>query len=214
MRRADSYALIGLALVAVGVLALLQNLGLLAADIGILWALIFAVAGVGFLTVFVRNRAQWWALIPGCTLVALGALILLQDLIPTAPEPWGGALFLAGISLSFWLIYLSDRAQWWAIIPGGALLTVALIAGLSTTLAGPTLGGVLFLGLALTFGLVALLPTHREYTRWAVYPAGVLLVMALLSMAAMEQLALYLWPAALILAGLYLTYRTLRTQHG
>jgi hypothetical protein len=115
--------------------------------------------------------------------------------------------------LSFWAVYLNDRAHWWAIIPGGVLLTLATIAGLSDYVPGEQIGGILFLGLALTFGLVYLLPFGEARQRWAIYPAAVLLIMALLIMASVGQVINLLWPLALILAGLYIAYRTLRVRH-
>jgi hypothetical protein len=49
--------------------------------------------------------------------------------------------------------------------------------------------------------------------KWAIYPAAGLLAMAVLVMAAMAEMANMLWPAALILAGVYMMYRTLRPRH-
>ena len=38
------------------------------------------------------------------------------------------AHFAGGIALSFWYIYLTDRAgRWWAIIPGGVLTALSLL---------------------------------------------------------------------------------------
>ena len=63
------------------------------------------------------------------------------------------------------------------------------------------------------FGLVYLLPTNQGRMKWAIYPAAALLAMAVLVMAAMGQVATLLWPTALILAGVYMVYRTLRPRH-
>jgi hypothetical protein len=213
MKRTDSYVVLGLSLVGAGVLFLLQTLGLLGAAQNIFWTALFAASGAAFLVVFVRDVARWWALIPGLTLLSLAALVGLNDLAPAFAQQWGGALFLGGIGLSFWLVYLSGRERWWAIIPGGTLLTLASVAALSESNPGMETGGIFFLGLALTFGLVYVLPTPTGHIRWAIYPAGAFLAMAILVIAAMGQVINILWPAALILAGLYLAYRSLRLQH-
>jgi hypothetical protein len=213
MKRTDSNIIVGVVLMGAGLLFLLLNLGLLGAAQSAIWAAAFALGGVAFLAVFGRDRARWWALIPGFVLLSIGALIGLTEFAPSFDDALGGVLVLGGISLSFWAVYLTDRARWWAVIPGGALLTLAALVGLSTRGAGEDLAWVLFLGLALTFGLVYLLPTGAGRNRWAIYPAGVLLVIALLIMGAMGQLLNILWPLALILAGLYIAYRTLRVQH-
>jgi hypothetical protein len=187
MKRTDTTILVGLLLLGAGFLFLLLNLGLLGQAEAAVWAAAFAAGGAAFLAVFWRDRAHWWALIPGFVLLSIGTLIGLNAFVPSFNEAWGGALVLGGISLSFWMIYLTDRARWWAVIPGGVLLSVAAIVLLSAQLPGQELGWVIFLGLALTFGLVYLLPAGEGRNHWAIYPAAVLLVMALLLMAMMGQ---------------------------
>jgi hypothetical protein len=213
MKRTDRSLLLGLALAGAGVLFLLQNLGFLGPLTNAFWALLFGAGGVGFLAVLARNRARWWVAIPGFALLGIGVLIALGDLAPAFAQAWGGALFLGMLGLGLWVVYLVCRACWWAIIPGGALFTLALIAGLSETMAGENLGWVFFLGLSATFGLVYLLPTNEGRMNWAIYPAAALLAMALLVMAAMAEAVNLVWPAVLILAGVYLMYRTLRPHH-
>ncbi|HET9224614.1 MAG TPA: hypothetical protein VFO07_19025 [Roseiflexaceae bacterium] len=213
MKRMDRSSLLGLALIGAGVLFLLQNLGFFGSLQDAFWALTFSAAGVGFLAALARNRAYWWAAIPGCALLGIGLLIALDELAPALASNWGGALFLGMLGLGFWVVYLVRREYWWAIIPGGALFTLALVAGLSETMAGDDAGWILFLGLSATFGLVYLLPTTERRMKWALYPAAALLAMAVLVMTAMGQVANLLWPAALILAGVYLMYRTMHPRH-
>jgi hypothetical protein len=212
MKRLDRSLLLGLALAGAGILLLLQNLGFFGSLENAFWALAFGGAGVGFLVALARNRARWWTAIPGCALLGIGMLIALDDLAPAFARAWGGALILGMIGLGFWVVYLVCRACWWAIIPGGVLFTLALVAGLSETTAGREAGWVFFLGLSATFGLVYLLPTHEGRIKWAIYPAAALLVMAVLVMVAMVQVVNLLWPAALIMAGIYMMYRTLRIR--
>jgi hypothetical protein len=121
----------------------------------------------------------------------------------------GAALFLAAIGLSFWVIYFVRRDFWWAIIPGGALITLAVIAGLADSLPELMSGGILFLGLAATFGLVYLLSEPQERKRWALIPAGILAVMGLMLMLSLGNLINYLWAIALILGGGFLVARAL-----
>jgi hypothetical protein len=213
MKRIDRSLLLGMALVGAGALFLLQNLGFFGPLENAFWALIFGAGGMAFLAALARNRAHWWAAIPGCALLGIGLLIALDDLAPALAGDWGGPLFLGMLGLGFWVVYLIRRVYWWAIIPGGALFTLALVAGLSEMTAGDAGGWVLFLGLSATFGLVYLLPRDEGRMTWALYPAAALLAMAVLVMAAMGQVANLLWPAALILAGVYMVYRTLRLHH-
>lgn len=216
MRRFDLRIAWGVFLMAAGALALLQNFNILTGALNLLWAFLLGLAGVFFLYAYVSNRANWWALIPGIILLALTALVALGVTAPALAEAWGGPLFLGGIGLSFWAVYLANREHWWAIIPGGVLLTLAVVASMETvfqrTEQRVETGGLFFVGLGLTFALVGLLPAPRGRMRWAFIPALVLLLMGLLVFAAAEQLINYLWPVALILVGLYLVFRTFRPR--
>jgi hypothetical protein len=203
-----SRALWGGLLIAAGVLFLLENLNVIQfADI--IWSILFALGGIFILSYFIADRSNWWALIPGIILLDLALLVALDTFFPRFAGTTGGALFLAGIGLSFWLIYLIRRDFWWAIIPGGALFTLAAVVVVSSLGFDVESGGVFFLGLGLTFGLLALVPTPEGRLTWAWIPGVALLVMGLLVIGAAANLINYLWPAALILAGLFLVYRTL-----
>jgi len=160
MKRFEASLIAGLLLIGAGVLFLLTNLGVIGSAIATLWALIFVLCGGAFLRVYTNDRARWWALIPGCTLLGLGVLIGLDQFDLVGAGTWGGALLLGAISLGFWLAYLTGPTRWWAIIPGGTLLTLAAIAGMSDRWRGADLGWLFFLGLALTFGLL-LASVHR-----------------------------------------------------
>ena len=197
-------------LIGVGILLLLQNFGILGGVVALIWSLIFAAGGLIFLYMFLTNRTQWWAIIPGFTLLGLAALIALDQFLPRIGDALGGTIFLGGIGLAFWVIYFLNREHWWAVIPGGVMFTVALIAGLDAAFEGAETGGVLFLGLGLTFGLLSFLPTPQGRMKWALIPAAVLLVMGLLITAATTGILAYLWPSALIVAGLYLLFRMFR----
>ncbi len=195
--------LVGVVLVLFGALALGQSLGLLTlqGDLwGLFFGLVFAGVGVGFLLILLQNtRTNWWAAIPGLTLLGLGALVALSVL--NVQGDFLPALFMACIGASFVVIYLLERTRWWAIIPGGVLVSVAALilvgdAGSEWPVA------VLFGGMALTFGVVALSVRPGEHSRaWAWYPAGGLAVMAVIFAATAGPLPGLIWPLALIAAG-------------
>ncbi|GEO97445.1 hypothetical protein [Kocuria turfanensis] len=130
---------------------------------------------------------------------------------------WGGSLFLGSIRLGFAAVYLRDHERWWAIIPAGVMLTLAVPAVGGASDAGARASGALFFaGLALTFVLVAVLPGGPGRRRWAWIPAGALAVLAVL--VALDATALlsvlnYLWPLALIAGGGLLLWRALGRRH-
>jgi hypothetical protein len=199
MKRLDVRILIGLLLILGGVLALLQTMGYLHNVGDFFWGGVFLVAGAIFMYVFATGSRDWWAAIPGMTMLGVGGAILL-------PNPWDGMSVLGGIGLAFWLIYLRRRDQWWPIIPGGVMLTLALVAGASDLVKGVDGGGLFFLGLAITFALVATLGEMK----WAWWPAGALAVLGMLISISAVGFANYIWAAALIVAGVFLILRFFR----
>jgi len=212
MKNLESRILWGVLLIAGGVLFLLESLGIVTVG-DIIWPILIGIASLVFLFIFLTApQSNWWAAIPGFVLLGLTGTIALDELAPAVGETWSGSLFLGGIALAFWVIYLVNTDYWWAVIPGGVLLTLAVVAGLSEVMEGVEMGGVFFFGLGLTFGLLAFLPTPEGRLKWALIPAIVLLVMGALVTAAAAQLINYLWPALMILGGLYLLYRVLRSR--
>lgn len=194
---------VGALLVAFGVLFLLQNFGLFGGMENLVFLVLFGAGGLAFLYVFATNQQQWWAVIPGFVLLGLGVLIGLGDKLGA----WGGALFLGSIGLAFWVIYFVRRDFWWAVIPGGVLTTLAVVAALGESLPGMATGGIFFLGLALTFALVYLLPVEGGRQRWAAIPALVLGIFGLLLTLSLGGIINYVWAIGLIAAGVYLLTR-------
>jgi hypothetical protein len=92
------------------------------------------------------------------------------------------------------------------------MLTLAAVAGVSQATSGLGTGGLFFLGLGATFGLVYLLPTAKGRMKWALIPAAVLLIFGALLAASEAEVLKYVGPAVLVVAGLYLVYRAFRRQ--
>ena len=208
MKRFDPRIIIGTLLILAGGLGFLQAFGILRDASDVFWGIVFLVAGGVFLMMFTSgfSSGQWWAAIPGLVLAGIGVLILLPDSL----DNLGGAVFLGAIGLSFWLVYISGRDRWWAIIPGGVLLTLAVVSALPDTLFGGTdSGGVFFLGLALTFLMVALLANMS----WEYWPAGALGVFGVfLFFQSQIYLLTYVAAAALIGIGVVIILRSLRSK--
>lgn len=210
MKLLESRNFWGVLLILGGVLFLLQSLGYLPGG-NLFFAALLAFGGFLFISAYFNNRANWWALIPGIILGSLALTMLLDTLF--AGNSWSGAVFLGGIGLSFWAVYLTDRRNWWAIIPGGVMATLALVALIdSLTRDEFETGGIFFIGLGLTFALVGVLPSAYGQMRWAFIPATVLLIMGFLITAAATPATNFIWPAALIAGGALLLIRALRSR--
>jgi hypothetical protein len=213
MKRTELSALWGVLLIAGGVLFLLQSLDIVGHGAGLVVALLFGAGGITFVYLFLRNRAQWWAVIPGFALLGLATLMVAEQVLPGKLGGMvGGPIFLGALGLSFWVIYLNQRDHWWAIIPGGVLLTLAAVASADAISVGMDTGSVFFLGLGATFALLYVLPTPEGRIRWAIIPAAVMLILGVV-IAAQQAVALrYLWPLALILVGLLMVWRTISAR--
>lgn len=199
----------GLVLVIGGALLLLDTFGIFKGG-ALFWTVVTGVAGLLFVVVYINNHDHWWALIPGIIFLAIATLIGLDAFLPGfSGSNFGGTIILGGIALSFLLVYLVDHRNWWAIIPAGVMATIAIVALTSSSTAGGVSGGIFFLGLGLTFGLVAVLPTSVGQMRWAWIPAAILGIFGLLILLAAEAYINYVWPSALILAGLLLVIRSI-----
>jgi len=207
MKYLTSRILWGILLIGGGIIFLLENLGIIPLG-DLFWTVVFAVVGLAFLSVFINNRQQWWALIPGITLLAIAVIILLGFLFPNLEDQWGGLVILGGIGAAFFLIYLTNHENWWAIIPGGVMVTLAIVSYTDNVLPDLTSGALFFLGLGSTFALVAVLPNKHSQMKWALIPACILGFMGIIMLATSVDIINYIWPVVLIVGGLYLVLRT------
>jgi hypothetical protein len=202
----------GMVLVIGGVLLLLDTFGIFKGG-ALFWTIVSVVAGLLFLSLFITNRDNWWALIPGIIFLAIAAMVGLNSFVLGFSETnYSGTIILGGIALSFLLVYIAERSNWWAIIPAGVMATIAIVAILDSNTSNIASGGIFFLGLGVTFALVAILSGTEGQMRWAWIPAAILGLMGLLILIAAEELINYIWPSALILAGLLLIGRSLRRK--
>ena len=201
----------GLLLVLAGILFLLNTMGYI--TIGeYLWAIIFVIGGLAFLSIFIADRKQWWWLFPGFLLLAVGVIIILERTFPALPDDFGGMIALAGIGLVFLIIFLINTENWWALIPAGSMFSIALAIGLYQFLAGLEIGGIFLVGLGLTFGVVAFLPTPQGRMRWALIPAGILILVGTLVLITAFNLISLLWPLILIALGVLILYGVIRSR--
>lgn len=205
MNRWNARIWVGAGLVLLGLLMFVERLGILRGITGLFFGALFLLGGAYFVYRFVNDvRGEWWAIIPGLALVGIGVGSLLSGVLSN----WSGFFFLGALGLSFFAIYWSRREFWWAIIPGGVLVTLAFISLLGDVFRVGDSGGIFFVGLGLTFVLVAVLASLQ----WAWIPGIILLVMgALIGTPFLGSMNL-IWPAALIVGGLLLIFQFARRR--
>lgn len=199
----------GAILVLGGIALLLQNLNLLPSAGSLFWTGIFLLGGIAFLAVYFENRKQWWVFIPGFTLLGLSASSLVGILLPSLENMMGGLMFFLGISVGFIAVLIVDRQQWWAIIPAGVLLTLGIVSFVDQLESGINTGALFFLGVGLTFAILALAPGYGTTLRWAYIPAGILIVIGVFMSALSSNWMSLAFPVLLILIGIFLVIRNL-----
>lgn len=203
--------ILGLVVVAAGVLLLVE--AATSGEVsGLYWTGLLAVGSAAFWFAFFTHRSWWWAAIPAGALLG-ASLSEVVELAVARGEQWTGTAFLAALGTGFLAIYLKDHRRWWAVIPGGALVTLAIVARVTDEVGGNTTGAVLLFGLAITFLLVAVLPGGRSRRWWAGIVAAALSAIALvvvLQAADMVIVLTYVWPLAVMGGGGYLLWTALR----
>ncbi len=86
---------------------------------------VLAAIALPFLVVFLRDHSQWWALILAYVLLAVGVMVgllglgVLTDLLVPA-------YVMFAIAIPFFVVYVRNTKQWWALIPGGILAIIGL----------------------------------------------------------------------------------------
>lgn len=195
----------GLLLVLAGIVFLLNTMGTI--TIGdYQWAIILGIGGLAFLSVFLADRKQWWALFPAFGLLTGSSAIFIDRSFPGFQEDLIGAIALGGIGLAFLLIFLTNLKQWWALIPAGVLISLAAMFVLGQS------GGVFLIGLGLTFAVLGFVPTEHGRMRWAFIPAVALILVGLFITIAAYNLFTLLWPLALIAGGVMIIYFVIKTR--
>jgi hypothetical protein len=168
---------------------------------------------IPFAAAYVMDRAKnWWALIPGGLMLFLALTTLLVD--NTGGE-WVGALFLFMIALSFFVVYLNNRAHTWALLV--AYITGVLgIAPLMATggREAAYFGSVFLFAVALPFFVVYFRSAENW---WAIIPAGVVTTLAIIATLAIANLIRNEsqggYANALLMGGLAATFAVVWLRH-
>ncbi|MFA9401946.1 MAG: DUF3488 domain-containing protein [Anaerolineales bacterium] len=165
---------------------------------------VLCTIAIPFIVVYTRDRAQWWALIPAYVLLAVAAMILLSE-TGLLSDAFQGTFVLTAIALPFLLIYLRDRAMWWALIPAYVLLSIGVMLLLEEL-------GILsdFLVPAYVMFVIAI-PFFVVYIRnpkqwWPLIPGGIMAAIGLSFL--MVEAFQYVFPAVVILVGLWILIRS------
>jgi hypothetical protein len=122
--RTDAWLLIpGYALWAIAGLIVLTTLDILR-DEAVAFYVLSAIA-LPFLVVYLRDRENWWALIPAYVMFVVGLMVgliglgVLDDLLIPS-------YVMFAIAIPFFVVYARNTRNWWALIPGGIMAVIGL----------------------------------------------------------------------------------------
>jgi hypothetical protein len=151
-----------------------------------------------FLVVYLRNRSNWWALIPFYVLISIGVMIVLTE-FDILPGAFTAFYVLAVIALPFLVVFLRNRSNWWAMIPFYVLSVIGILVVLLElrVLNGLLIPAYILLAIALPFFVVF---ARNPKNWWSLIPGGILAFIGLsflLATAAIQVVG----AAALIVAG-------------
>ena len=190
----------GVLLIAAGLLALADQMGYVERFSPQIWIAVFAVIGLlGLVSYALSGWKQWAWLFPAGIFGGLAVVTALATgNVDTAAV--ASPLFF-GLLLPFAAAYLTDRTRnWWAIIPGGVMLFLALTTLLVDTAGGEWVGAMFLFLIALSFFAVYL--NNRSRT-WALLVAYILTVLAIApAMASGGEVAAYYGPVFLFAVAL------------
>jgi hypothetical protein len=211
----DYRSLLGLSLIVAGLLLFLQQSNYLQGEWSdAVFAGLWALGALYFYDLFRRDRTQWWFGMVALIMLGVAANRLLDLFFPEIGAVIGGAFFLIAIGVGFLIAYRRNAANWWAIIPAGVMFTLATISvvdDLGANLPFET-GGLLFVGIGLTFLVLTQLRVEGERLSWAIFPAIPLLILGLFVGLGREASWSYIWPALVILLGLYFLFDAIRKR--
>ncbi len=204
----------GIALVVVGLIALVHNLWPWWFNETFLWAVATTVVAAGLFVNYHQRRRGGLLVLAWGMLGVAGTLFLNAYGRPLSEV--AGASFVLGWSLGFLALHLHQPDNWWPAFIGGTLFVLTALVALADLDALYTYQRrfVFFFGMALVFGYIYL-GVGATQNRWAGVSALVSLLLAALFLLihSVPEMRDYVLPGILILLGIWLTVRGLGANH-
>lgn len=171
----------GLLLIAAGILALTDRLGYIRDFTETGWIFLFAAVSLaGWVSYALSGWRQWGWLFPAGVAGGLALVITLatNDVSSAAVAT---PLFI-GLLIPFVGAYLTDRVRnWWALIPGGVMLFLALVTLLVDSVGGEWVGAMFLLMIGAAFLFVYLGDRTRLWALLVAYIMGVISIAPMLA---------------------------------
>jgi hypothetical protein len=166
----------GVLLIGGGLLALADQMGYINTFSPQVWITVFAAISVLALVSYALSGwKQWGLLFPAGAFGGLAMIIALAEANVDSAAVASPLFF--GLLIPFVAAYLSDRVHnWWALIPGGVMLFLALTTLLVDSTGGEWVGALFLFMIALSFFVVYL---NNQTRTWALLVAYILAVLGI-----------------------------------
>jgi len=214
--------LIGGALLVIGLISLLKNLDFFYLSEEYVLSLIFAGVGAMLMqhgwTPKGQATARQWTFYLGGALVVVGAIIFIAE-NRFLPDQTVATMLLWLFAGLLFKVYQYDRKKnWWVLLFAGPMFTVGLVVLLEgfRLLRGDIIGVLIMFGFAATFGYLYTLRSPERKLDWTKFPATVFFLIGVFIFLAREFHGTipFFISGVFILTGLYMIYRTVRTDFG
>jgi hypothetical protein len=171
----------GLLLIIGGGVALAQQLGYMDQLPDSAWMWVFALISlVGLVSYITSGFKEWGWLFPAGIFGGLAVIVALAT-SGYDNAAIGSPLFF-GLLIPFAAAYLTDRTRnWWALIPGGIMLFLAVVTLLVDNVGGEWIGSLFLFLIALSFLIVYFSNRTRSWALLVAYILGVLSIAPALS---------------------------------
>ena len=169
-------------------------------------SVVLFLIGIPFLAVYLRDKGQWWALIPAYIMLAIGSMLLLTE--------WNimgdnivAPFILTSIGLPFLAVYLQNRDYWWALIPAYTMFAVAVLVGFVEGVGNEDHIVPAYVMLVIAFPFLYVYIRNRQ-NWWALIPGGIMGVIGLSFLMAVDlDIVKYVMPVILIIGGIWVLMR-------
>ena len=171
----------GVLLIGGGALALAEQMGYIEDLSDTVWIWVFAAVGLlAFLSYALSGWKEWGWLFPAGVFGGLAVTVALA--VNNVDSAAVGSPLFFGLLIPFGAAYLTDRTRnWWALIPGGVMLFLALTTLLVDSVGGEWVGSMFLFLIGLSFFVVYLNDRTRTWALLVAYIMGVLSIAPALS---------------------------------
>jgi hypothetical protein len=171
----------GVLLTGAGLLALADQMGYTDTFSTQVWMIVLgAISLVGLVSYALSGWKEWTWLFPVGIFGGLAFVVGLAEVRPNSAAVASPLFF--GLLIPFVGAYLTDRSRnWWAVIPGGVMLFLALTTLMVNSVNGEWIGALFLFLIALSFLVVYLNDRTRIWALLVAYIIGVLSIAPMLA---------------------------------